>query len=384
MGRLFCACVVLLCAAELQARPQVVAVFGDMPYGKSAADTVQLEATPRFIDDINAEKSVSLAIHLGDIHSGKQPCTAAYDRAVLAQFQRLTVPLIYTPGDNEWMDCHKPGEGGGSWNSEKGAIDYALDAAGQWVDYAGGDPIENLALVRELYFPKAGHTLGRDKRVQSQATAYARSYPADGDFVENVRFVEDGVLYAFVNIPGGSNNGEDPWYGAPEPSKRQRDEIAARTGATIRWIEAAYREARNNGARAVVIGTQADLWDLDGRDASHVGAYEPYVQALAEGAKAYGRPVLLLVGDSHVYRSDNPFEAGSPCLIEPSAGQPATPCQDDAAEAHPGYHVANIHRVVVHGSSLPMEWLQLTVDLSKHAPAAESAFGPFAWTRRHP
>jgi Calcineurin-like phosphoesterase len=377
---------VLLLALTWQAesRPHVLAVFGDMPYGTSAADTAEFDATPAFLASIEADRTVELAIHLGDLHSGKQPCTEAYDRALLALFQRLTIPFVYTPGDNEWMDCHKPGEGGGTWNAEQQRIDYVLAGDGTLRDYAGGDPLENLALIRRLYFPRPGHTLGRDKAVTSQARAHAAGHSEDGAFVENVRYVDDGVLYAFVNIPGGSNNGEDPWYGAPQPSRRQRAEIAARTGATVRWIEAAYAQARRLGAKAMVIGTQADLWDTDGRGVDHVAQYEPYVQAIGEGARRFGRPVLLLVGDSHVYRSDNPFEAGSPCVAEPAPGQQAVPCTTDAATAHPGYRVANLHRVVVHGSSMPMEWLRLRIDATQSLPTSAESFGPFAWSRVHP
>jgi hypothetical protein len=34
----------------------------------------------------------------------------------------LPVPLVYTPGDNEWADCHKKKEGGGEYSSSTGDI----------------------------------------------------------------------------------------------------------------------------------------------------------------------------------------------------------------------------------------------------------------------
>jgi len=48
---------------------------------------------------------------------------------------------------------------------------------------------------------------------------------------------------------------------------------------------------------------------------------------------------------------------------------------------HAGYNVPNFHRVVVHGSSAPMEWLKLTVDPSVNVAATDTAFGPFSWER---
>jgi hypothetical protein len=42
---------------------------------------------------------------------------------------------------------------------------------------------------------------------------------------------------------------------------------------------------------------------------------------------------------------------------------------------------ANTHRIVVHGSTTPLEWLRLTVDPRVNAPAGPDAFGPFSWQR---
>ena len=111
--------------------PLTVAVYGDSPYGLAAyppggqsGDTAELQKSPAFISTINADLSVSEVIHVGDIHSGKQYCTAAYDQAVAGLWTRFADPLVYTPGDNEWADCHKPGEGGGKYNAATGQIDY--------------------------------------------------------------------------------------------------------------------------------------------------------------------------------------------------------------------------------------------------------------------
>jgi hypothetical protein len=43
--------------------------------------------------------------------------------------------------------------------------------------------------------------------------------------------------------------------------------------------------------------------------------------------------------------------------------------------------VANFHRVVVHGSTFPMEWLKLAIDDDAHNPAGANTFGPFSWQR---
>ena len=343
-----------------------LAVYGDAPYGTTPTDTAEFAATPAFIDSINSDPHVSLVVHVGDIHSGKQYCTEAYDRAVFGLWGAFKDPLVYTPGDNEWSDCHKNAEGGGTWNKTTHQIDYVHDAGGNPVDYAGGDPIANLALVRSIFFPNPGTTLGgRKKEVFSQAQYFdSANYPTDGNFVENVIWVQSKTLFVSVDIPGGSNNDQDIWYGAPSMSASQAAEIAERTGADLRWLDTAFALAQDDpDIQAVVIVAQADMWDPE-KGAGHQAGYEPFVQNIAQHSTAFAKPVLMLNGDSHVYRSDNPLSATDPLNY-----------------MHPGYDVPNFHRIVVHGSTFPLEWMRLSVDPRANAAASDSAFGPFRWER---
>jgi hypothetical protein len=357
--------------------PFTLAVYGDAPYGTSPTDTSEFDATPAFIANVNADPDVSSVIHVGDIHSGKQYCTAAYDRSVAALWKTFADPLVYTPGDNEWADCHKVAEGGGTYNPATGRIDPVLDpATGEPVDHASGNPVANLDLVRQSFFPKPGHTLGSGTlRVLSQAQVPDRAHPEDAQYVENVLWVKNGTLFVTVDVPGGSNNDADPWYGAPRASQEQLDEAAHRTAADLRWLDTAFALAKVGGVSSVVITTQADMWDLDGKTAAHVANYEPVVSSLAKHTTAFGKPVLLLVGDSHVYRSDDPLAQGAPCTGD------ADVCAYDAWNSHPSYDVANFHRIVVHGSTTPLEWLKLTVTPGAHNPTTATSFGPFAWSR---
>ena len=48
-----------------------------------------------------------------------------------------------------------------------------------------------------------------------------------------------------------------------------------------------------------------------------------------------------------------------------------------------GFDVPNFHRLVVHGSTGPLEWLRLTITPGTYATGAAS-FGPFAWQRSNP
>src|SRR4051794_39887979 len=152
------------------AKPVSVAVYGDSPYGTSAFDFAQLAASPAFIASVNADPDVSLVVNVGDIHSGSQRCTEFYDQQIFTLWTAFKDPLVYTPGDNEWADCHKKKQGGGEYDPVTGQIVYQLDADGNPINYAKGDPLANLALIRRMFFPTPGVTLGKHKqRVLSQA-----------------------------------------------------------------------------------------------------------------------------------------------------------------------------------------------------------------------
>jgi hypothetical protein len=125
-------------------------------------------------------------------------------------------------------------------------------------------------------------------------------------------------------------------------------------------MQQAFATAKRKGARAVVIGIQADMWDLAQVVAGGDGlsGYTGFVQALATEALAFGKPVLLLNGDSHLYGSDQP-------LADPNSV---------TGKIHNTPAVTNLTRITVQGSTnAPAEWLQLTIDPTKPA-------NPFSWT----
>ena len=107
------------------------AVIGDIPYGDA-----QIASFPQVIKQINAAPAVQLVDHLGDIKSASSVCSDAYFRQVKSQFDKFTDPLVYTIGDNEWTDCHRPNNG--AYN-----------------------PLERLTKIRSLFFPHPGQTLGQ-------------------------------------------------------------------------------------------------------------------------------------------------------------------------------------------------------------------------------
>jgi hypothetical protein len=333
-----------------------LAVYGDAPYGATNGDTTQLALTPAFIASVNSDPDVSRVLHVGDIHSGSDHCYQSYNQTVFdvwagtdttysgAGFQD---PLVYTPGDNEWTDCNKAKEGGGTGGDSY----YDTSQSG----HLPGDPLDNLAIVRSLFFPVAGQTLGANPaQVTSQAQVGPKKYRS---FVENVRWEQDGIMFVTVNLPG-SNNDSLPWFGLPV-TERQLDERVLRTAADLQWLNDAYALAESHGDKGLLIQTQADMWDPAAVVAGGDGLdqYNTVVGRIAKLTRDFAGQVLLINGDSHVYESDHPLSSSDPLY-----------------QIHPvGYSVPNFTRITVHGKTTPLEWLKLTVD-----PASPQVF---SWSR---
>ncbi|MDQ1629904.1 MAG: hypothetical protein QOI54_3648 [Actinomycetota bacterium] len=286
-----------------------LAVIGDIPYGDA-----QIARFPAVVDQINADPSVQLVSHLGDIKSGSSLCTTQYFEQVRTQFDRFEDPLVYTPGDNEWTDCHRPNNG-------------------------SYDPFLRLAEVRRLFFPDAGVTLGQHKeRVRSQARE---------GYVENVRFEKGDVSFAAVHIVG-SNDGLAPWtdMNRAAPTPDQLEEQAGRQAADLRLIHETFTDARHQQNRAVALMIQADMFDPTVAKPAFAdySAFQPIVRALADEARSFDGPVYLFNGDSHVFNDDNPLAAGSSWLSFYGVGA-----------------VGNLRRVTVDGSTGVDNYLRVTV-----------------------
>jgi len=295
--------------------PYTLAVIGDMPYGAA-----KLAELPSLLALINSDPKVDLVAHLGDIKAGSSsPCTDEYFATVESLYVQLKDPFVYTPGDNEWTDCHVASKNNGLYT-----------------------PTERLQAIRALFFPVAGQTLGgRKKQVLTQADD-----PANSAYVENTIWMESQVVFAALNIPG-SNNDRASW-GSPLPADAanypsQADEQASRAQANRGWLDKTFAVAAENDAAGVVLLFQADMWDVT----SALTGFDDVVQQIGTLAAAFGKPVLLLEGDSHIFRVDHPYSPSSPLF----AIHAATPVAE------------NVTRLVVEGSAAGRtEYTRLTID----------------------
>jgi hypothetical protein len=294
-----------------------LAVVGDVPYGDP-----KVAAFPRFVDFINRDPRVELVAHLGDIKSGSSLCSDEYFLFVKQQLNRLNDPVVYTPGDNEWTDCHRANNG----------------------NYK---PTERLEKLRSLFFPVPGKTIGgRQRFVLTQALD-----PRHRPYRENVMWLESRVVFATLNVPGSNDDSPEtnPWTGAWAGSPDQAAEQRARDAANLDWLRATFAAARLVRAKGVVLMLQADMWDTFGTHAT-LEDFDNLVKTIGEASKEFGKPVLMLAGDSHVFKVDNPYD-GSP----------------EHEAFHPGFTpvAPNLTRIVVEGSTTEptrFDYLRLTLD----------------------
>jgi hypothetical protein len=264
--------VALWCAASLAGAqsPFAFGVFGDTPY-----HPLEVPAVAQMLRDMDRAGMV-FVVNVGDIKRSSEPCSNDVFRERYALLDASVRPLVFTPGDNEWVDCY-------------------IAAAGEY------DPRERLDALRALFFP-GDETLGRNRiRVVRQSED-----PRFRPYRENARWIAGSIVFATFNIPGSNNN---LGRGTPKDDQAARrmsarfEEHAARMRANFAWLADAVEAVRQPAMRGLVLFAHAD--PLFGGDSGD--GYEAWRQALRLQAAALGKPMLLIHGDGHRYRVDQPL-----------------------------------------------------------------------------
>lgn len=85
-------------------------------------------------------------------------------------------------------------------------------------------------------------------------TAQPVDQPEHAGYVENVRFVRSGVVFATVHVVG-SENDLAPWSQLPggDREAERLAEFEARRAANLAWIDAAFEQTRAEDAAGVVL-----------------------------------------------------------------------------------------------------------------------------------
>ena len=240
--------------------------LGDMPYN-IPEDYIRYE---RLIQRINS-KSPAFSIFVGDTKSGSTPCSDEYNLIVEGYFKKFISPLLYSPGDNEWTDCHRP-------------------LAGSY------DPIERLQTLRQKFF-QSKFSLGKQK---ISLTRQSDLDPHFSKFVENSLWVKNHFLFVNVHITGSNNNFER--------DDRSKAEYYERNQANLSWIKYAFQQALKMNYQGIIFSYQADMFFSPKQAIESESGYRETLQLLSTSAEAFKKPVLLIHGDSHRLVIDQPLK----------------------------------------------------------------------------
>jgi len=276
--------------------------LGDMPYSLPK-DFVRYE---RLIKAINADQP-AFSIFVGDTKSGETPCTDEYMEKTTGYFNSFDAPLIYSIGDNEWTDCHRT-------------------LAGSY------DPIERLDRIRKTQFVDQ-HSFGKRRMA---LTRQSDVMPQFAKFVENSLWVKGKFVFVSLHIPGSNNNYERT------PASTQ--EYLERNTANLAWIEYAFQLAQKKSAAGILFAFQADMFYsppgvVNNQNSGFVDTLNQF-RSLAEKTTL---PILLIHGDSHRLRIDQPLLDSSRRVLE------------------------NVYRLEVMGAD-EVQAVEVTVDDSKSSP----------------
>lgn len=265
------ACLLLALAAGL-AQAQTPARFSFAIVGDAPYNAWEETRFAQMLEEINQE-NVAFVVHVGDIKSGGSPCSDELYKERKTMFDASRYPFVLVPGDNDWTDCHRKSAG-------------------------GYDPLERLKKLRQVFYPdekSLGQTALKLERQSDRSDARFR------DYRENVRWAMDGVLFIGLNVPGGNNNfGRTPQMNA---------EHGERGEANAEWLRQGFERARANGYSAVFVFIQANPdFDLSYlRRANRADGYAAFKQELLAHTLAFGKPVVLVHGDTHHFRVDQPL-----------------------------------------------------------------------------
>ncbi len=236
--------------------------IGDQPYFSN-------EAFRQLINRINQHPQSKFTIHVGDIKNGASVCSDETFLEVKKLFDGFEKPLVFTPGDNEWTDCHRASNG-------------------------SYQQLERLEKVRSVFFQE-GKSLGQQAlRLENQSKLMAKHRP----YIENQRWADQDVLFVTIHQVGSNNNLDHQVPGAIA-------EYQARNAANMAWLNNSFQLAKNKKYAAVVIAMQSDIFDP--RVPKESG-FKDFIQTISKLSASFKKPVLLIQGDSHQYVVDQPIK----------------------------------------------------------------------------
>ena len=137
----------------------------------------------------------------------------------------------------------------------------------EWTDCPHTDG--RLEAIRRVFFARPA-SLGTQPVAQRRQT----------DVPENARWEQSGVVFATLNVPGPNGGGPT-------------------LPADLAWLDKTFDRAQAINAPAVMV-----IWQDDPTD----GSSPALVDRLRKRASGFHKPVMLVHGDTHHYKLDNPWK----------------------------------------------------------------------------
>ncbi|KAL7438905.1 hypothetical protein ACHAXM_006483 [Skeletonema potamos] len=221
--------------------------IGDVPYSDMEACLLPHELDKAAASGTDAK----FMLHLGDIRDGKpfpdtglpRPCPEYLYEDVATIFERSSVSVFFSLGDNEWLDCANVDE---SYTFLKRHLLTFNDR-------------------KDLRWPELGATVSRNE-----------------DHIEMYSFVLKDVLIIGQGLPGEGWSTDHAWT-----------QWNVYLDENVKWLEKSFAE--NNFKAVVICGNSSKGWN------------ERYFLGLEKVAKTYADIPILFLGDEHDFQEEVEF-----------------------------------------------------------------------------
>lgn len=249
-------------------------VIGDMPY--TDTEYALLEQPDGSIAKAIRTLNPPLLIHLGDFKKGRLSCSDELLQDRYRQIAQLNPhKIVYTPGDNEWVDCDR----------------FTFS-----VRY---DELERLSFLRQLFFHQ-------DRR---QLTKNIPGLIRQEGFIENALWKSNQVVFATLHVPGTNNGRKEILRSNRQDALNEAD---YRDQSNGKWVQRLFTTAES--ALAIVIALHADIFNFDHEkpactieNRTDCDGYRKLRDLIKSKAAQFNKPVLVIHGDSQAYCLHQPY-----------------------------------------------------------------------------
>lgn len=231
---------------------------GDLPYAETQ------DVAYRQLLEQSEKEDFAFLMHVGDFKAQGVACSDEEFLKIRDLFRAYPKPVVYTPGDNEWTDCHG----------------------------VNADPIERLKKIRSMFYTDPATLRLKKLNVQQQSRD-----PKFSKYEENYRFTKAGVSFIVAHVVGSNNN-----HRADDlPSMA---EFKQRNAANLAFLKESFAEAIANDAPGVAVIIHANP---DFEKGSKDG-FDDFLASMRLFLSEYPKPVVCIHGDTHYYRVDKPLK----------------------------------------------------------------------------